>query len=148
MSVDVLGTSWDQCRSMAQYSFTSTETRRLVRTDSPGQPPRLSHSSWTILCFWRKYGALFGSRFDRNGGGYVDIITMMRFWRKYVAILGSRCDRKVSRVCLMFVRIEARRLSPQPSPETLSRGSSSLLQPTAYSVLHVVSCSVFFFFFF
>ena len=25
--------------------FTSTETRRLVRTDSPGRPPRLSHSS-------------------------------------------------------------------------------------------------------
>ena len=25
----------------------STETRRLVRTDSPGSPPRLSHSSWT-----------------------------------------------------------------------------------------------------
>ena len=24
------------------------ETRRLVRTDSPGRPPRLSHSSWTM----------------------------------------------------------------------------------------------------
>ena len=48
MSVDILGTSWDQCVSMVQYSFTFTETRRLVRTDSPGRPPRLSHSSWTI----------------------------------------------------------------------------------------------------
>ena len=48
MSVDILGTSWDQCRSMVQYTFTSTETRRLVRTDSPGRPPRLSHSSWTM----------------------------------------------------------------------------------------------------
>ena len=48
MSVDILGTSCDQCRSMVQYSFTSTETRRLVRTDSPGRPPRLSHNSWTI----------------------------------------------------------------------------------------------------
>ena len=48
MSVDILGTSWDQCRSMVQYSFTSTETRRLVRTDSPGRPPRLIHSSWTM----------------------------------------------------------------------------------------------------
>ena len=48
MSVDILGTSWDQCRSMVQYSFTSTETRRLVRRDSPGRPPRLSHSSWTM----------------------------------------------------------------------------------------------------
>ena len=45
MSVDILGTSCEQCRSMVQYSFTSTETRRLVRTDSPGRPPRLSHSS-------------------------------------------------------------------------------------------------------
>ena len=34
---------------MVQYSFTSTETRRLVRTDSPGRPPRLSHSSWDML---------------------------------------------------------------------------------------------------
>ena len=33
MSVDILGTSCDQCRSMVQYIFTSTETRRLVRTD-------------------------------------------------------------------------------------------------------------------
>ena len=42
MSVDILGTSWDHCRSIVQYSFTSTETRRLVRTDSPGRPPRLT----------------------------------------------------------------------------------------------------------
>ena len=33
--------------SSINNSFTSTETRRLVRTDSPGRPPRLSHSSWT-----------------------------------------------------------------------------------------------------
>ena len=31
------------------YSFTSTETRRFVRTDSSGRPPRLSHSSWTMI---------------------------------------------------------------------------------------------------
>jgi len=43
MSVDILRTSWDQCVSMAQYCFTSTETIRLVRTESPGRPPRLSH---------------------------------------------------------------------------------------------------------
>ena len=29
----------------------ATETRRLVRTDSPGRPPRLSHSSWTMISF-------------------------------------------------------------------------------------------------
>ena len=38
MSVDIWGTSCDQCQSMVQYSFTSTETKRLVRTDSPGRP--------------------------------------------------------------------------------------------------------------
>ena len=54
MSVDVLGTSCDQCRSMVQYIFTSTETRRLVRTDSPGRPPRLTHSSWTAVCGLRE----------------------------------------------------------------------------------------------
>ena len=48
MSVDILGTSCDQCQSMVQYSFRSMETRRLIRTDSPGRPPRLSHSSWTM----------------------------------------------------------------------------------------------------
>ena len=48
MSVDILGTNCDRCRSMVQYSFTSTETRRLVRTDSPGRPPQLSRSSWTM----------------------------------------------------------------------------------------------------
>ena len=55
MSVDILGTSCDQCRSMVQYSFTSMETRRLVRMDSPGRPPQLSHSSWTTwerCCCW------------------------------------------------------------------------------------------------
>ena len=52
MSVDILGTSWDQCQSMVQYCFTSTETRRIVRTDSPGRPPQLSHSSWTMIFFF------------------------------------------------------------------------------------------------
>ena len=49
MSVDILETSCDQCRSMVQYIFTSAETRRLVRTDSPGRQLRLSHSSWTMI---------------------------------------------------------------------------------------------------
>ena len=48
MSVDILGTNCDQCRSTVQYSFTCTETVRLVRTESPGRPPRLSRSSWTL----------------------------------------------------------------------------------------------------
>ena len=52
MSVDILGTNCDQCRSSTvQCCFTSTETVRLIRTESPGRPPRLSHNSWT-LCEW------------------------------------------------------------------------------------------------
>ena len=33
---------------MFQCGFTSTETIRLIRTGSPGRPPRLSQSSWTL----------------------------------------------------------------------------------------------------
>ena len=43
--VDILGANCDQCMSMVQCSFTSTETIRLIRTGSPRRPPRLSHSS-------------------------------------------------------------------------------------------------------
>ena len=35
MSDDILGTSWDQCVIMVRYCFKSTETIRLIRTDSP-----------------------------------------------------------------------------------------------------------------
>ena len=48
MSVDILGTNCDQCVCMVQCCFTSTETIRLIRTGSPGRPPRLSHSSRTL----------------------------------------------------------------------------------------------------
>ena len=41
MSVDILGTNCDQCRSMVQCCFTSTET---VRTERPGRTPRLTQS--------------------------------------------------------------------------------------------------------
>ena len=47
MSVDILGTNCDQCVCMVQCCFTSTETIRLIRMESPGRPPQLSHSSWT-----------------------------------------------------------------------------------------------------
>ena len=36
MSVDILGTICDQYLSMVQCCFTSTETVRLIRTESPG----------------------------------------------------------------------------------------------------------------
>ena len=48
MSVDILGTNYDQCLSMVQCCSVSTETIMLVRTESPGRPSRLSHSSWTL----------------------------------------------------------------------------------------------------
>ena len=48
MSVDILGTNCDQSLSMVQCCFTSTETVRLIRTESPGWPPWLSHSSRTL----------------------------------------------------------------------------------------------------
>ena len=38
---------------MVQYSFTSTETRRLIKMDSPGQPPRFAHSS--CECFLQPF---------------------------------------------------------------------------------------------
>ena len=46
--LNVLGTNCDHCLSMVQCCSTSTETIRLIRTGSPGRPPRLSHSSWTL----------------------------------------------------------------------------------------------------
>ena len=51
MSSDVgwlWGTNCDPCLSMVQCCFTSTETARFVRTECPGRPPQLSHSSWTL----------------------------------------------------------------------------------------------------
>ena len=44
-SADILGTNCDQYLSTVQCCFTSTETVRLVREESPGRPPRLSDSS-------------------------------------------------------------------------------------------------------
>ena len=43
--LDTLGTNCDQCLSMVQCCFMSTEAVRLIRTGNPGRPPRLSHSS-------------------------------------------------------------------------------------------------------
>ena len=86
MSVDILGTSWDQYRSMVQYSFTSTETRRLVRTDSPGRPLRLSHSSWTMATRLSHRSWTMGARAEKtillNG---VDFIC----WRPSLDLSGT-----------------------------------------------------------
>ena len=39
---------WPVPKHGSKSVFTSMKTRRFVRTDSPGRPPRLSHSSWTM----------------------------------------------------------------------------------------------------
>ena len=68
MSVDILGTNRDQCRSMAvQCCFTSTETVRPIRTESPGRPPRFSHSSWGLDGHWQDLGiSQWVCRTDKN----------------------------------------------------------------------------------
>ena len=53
-----LGTNCDQCQSMVQCCFMSTETVRLIRTESLGQPPQLSRSSWTPTSFLTKWDDL------------------------------------------------------------------------------------------
>ncbi len=53
MSVDILRTNCDQCRSMVQCCFTSTETVGLIRTESPGRPPRLSHIVKSLRSIFR-----------------------------------------------------------------------------------------------
>ena len=45
---EVAEMAWGEEPGMVQYSFTSTETRRLVKTDSSERPPQLSHSSLTM----------------------------------------------------------------------------------------------------
>ena len=60
MSSDVgltslLGTNCDQCMCMVQYCLMSTETGRLIRMGSPGQPPHTAPELYDIilqLCVW------------------------------------------------------------------------------------------------
>ena len=48
----LLGANCDHCVYMVQCCFTSTETIKVIRTGSPGRPPRLPHSPE----LWRKIG--------------------------------------------------------------------------------------------
>ena len=68
MSVDILGTSCDQCRSMVQYSFTSTETRRLRRTDISG-PAGTATSTLTQLLNYDAGIENGGSSIEKYGIG-------------------------------------------------------------------------------
>ena len=60
--VDILGANCDQCVSIVQCCFTSTETIRLIRMGSQGWPPQLSHTPElcrfvTISCCFKQSGA-------------------------------------------------------------------------------------------
>ena len=52
-------TAPELCQSLVllKCCFTSTETRkrRFIRNGSPGRPPRLSHSSWTLVSLWSEW---------------------------------------------------------------------------------------------
>ena len=145
MSADILGTSWDQCRSMVQYSFTSTETRRLVMTDSPGRPHRLSHSSWTMyrsVFYTAARHRPFAGRKRRTGEKWwgnsgpvtranlysypatVTITKMLqviafscRFWRK----CSFACKRPKSKLKLLIVRCTRNQMSWNLHHRTLER---------------------------
>ena len=64
MSVDILGTNCDQCRSMVQCCFMSTETVRLIRTERPGLPPWLSHSSWSLKCDMMQFCLIYADQYN------------------------------------------------------------------------------------
>ena len=56
---------------MVQYSFTSTKTRRLVvRTNSPGRPPRLSHTHTHTLQIFRHRPIIIYTRLPAGGTKY------------------------------------------------------------------------------
>ena len=97
MSVDITirDNGWDQCWNMVRYSFTSTETRKLVRTDSPGRPSRLSHSSWTMWCtYWSQFVPTKCQRTSENIKLHIIIIMQtVPLWktgRQVLDILESR----------------------------------------------------------
>ena len=92
MSVDILGTSWDQCWSVVQYSFTSTETRRLVRTDSHldshGTAPELSNKC--VMQVMGYIGSFTTSHFAFLSDAIIRSITTDWYIYIYMAILRSR----------------------------------------------------------
>ena len=87
--VDMFGASWDQCVSMVQYCFTSTETIRLVETESPRRPPRLSYSSWILelvvveCCFTST--ETVGLSGTGAQDGHLDFHTAHELWKHWSA---------------------------------------------------------------
>ena len=91
MSSDVSWHIRDKLRpSMVQYSFTSTEARRFVRTDSPGRPPRLSHSSWTMVPNATVHRPIYTG------------LPASRLARSYRLLCTSPCDKVTTRMISAF----------------------------------------------
>ena len=100
-------------RSTVQQFFTSTETRRLVRTDSPGRPPRLSHSSWTMMkawfrdrlyirrAFWR--GTCEIRMYDLRWPYSVDRTLISNHWLTYVYVIHLALLNAHDRFCEMHI---------------------------------------------
>ena len=65
----------------------STETRRLVRTDSSGRPPRLSHSSWTMMQKILRLGPIITYTRPPAGGTYYPICMSPRTVSAWLAFL-------------------------------------------------------------
>ena len=130
MSVYILGTSWDQCRSMVQYSFTSTETRKLLRTDSPGRPPRLSHSSWTMYHALAVTFHLSRLKIPCNRNRKRLSGITVPWWHKETPVVN---DEDMVSHCQQFAfkcSPTARACTPRPSPTRIQTGTSQTGQPT------------------
>ena len=138
MSSDVdwhLGTNCNQWLSMVQCYFTSTETVRLIRTESPGRPPRLSHCSWTLPALpwpfglpayihvpiscksvklnWKAKGSIYTEPEDKKSTRQHQLQAVTDAWCVTVA---SRATFDVSR--LIQLLLSARRYAPHPATVT------------------------------
>ena len=130
MSADILGTSWDQCVSMVQCCFTSTETIRLIRTENPGRPPRLSHSSWTLEGVWvMDLCICIGPWSGWSGGQYMgawdDDVKLNVLGCRLTELLRTSCDQCVNMVQCCFMSTETVRLFRTESPGRPPRFSHS-----------------------
>ena len=97
--VDILGTNCDQRLSMVQCCFTSTETTRLVRMKSPGQPPRLSHSSWPLTWLGHGYWVFYSYHHDKCGG----VRPVKALW----SYINRECNAPYSHLWENYVRISS-----------------------------------------
>ena len=87
--------------STVHCCFTATETVRLIRTESPGRPPRPLHSSWPLTRGRRLEGSLY------QGTNCVCVLAVTRRVRGLTAIRGTNSSvltHRVSRCVTFFHR--------------------------------------------